>query len=108
MVYGEESKCIKPSAGDADSWIKFWEGPHGLAERNIFGGSGTCKGAPYEEKKDMSQFEKFVTEGNEKADELAKGAQLDEGFMVEARVKTMQQERERRCAQPCSQLHLLG
>ena len=29
----------------------------------------------------MSQFEKFVTEGNEKADELAKaGAMLDEGF----------------------------
>ena len=33
------------------------------------------------DKKDMSQFEKFVTEGNEKADELAKeGAMLDEGF----------------------------
>ena len=41
-----------------------------------FGGSGTCKGAPYEEKKDMSQFEKFVTEGNEKVDELAKGRAL--------------------------------
>ena len=34
-------------------------------------------------------FEKFVTEGNEKADELAKaGAMLDEGFMAEARAKT--------------------
>ena len=47
------------------------------------------------EKKDMSHLEKFVTEGNEKADELAKeGAMLDEGFMAEARAKTMQQERE--------------
>ena len=47
------------------------------------------------EKEHMSQFEKFVTEGNEKADEWAKaGAMLDEGFMEEAREKTMQQERE--------------
>ena len=46
----------------------------------------------------MSQFEKFVTEGNEKADDLANaGAILDEGFVAEARAKTMQQERERRC-----------
>ena len=47
------------------------------------------------DKKEMSQFEKFVAEGNEKADELAKaGAMLDEGFMAEARAKTVQQERE--------------
>ena len=40
-------------------------------------------------------FEKFTTEGNEKADELAKGgALLDTGFMAEARPETMQQERE--------------
>ena len=43
----------------------------------------------------MSHCKKFVTEGNEKADELAKtGAVLDEGFMAEARAKTMQQEIE--------------
>ena len=43
----------------------------------------------------MSQFERFVAEGNEKADELAKaGAMLDEGFMAEARAETLQQERE--------------
>ena len=47
------------------------------------------------DKKDMSHFEKFATEGKEKADELAKaGAMLDEGFMSEARAKTVQQERE--------------
>ena len=45
--------------------------------------------------KQMSHFEKFVTEGNEKADELAKtGAMLDEGFIAEARATTVQQERE--------------
>ena len=47
------------------------------------------------DKKEMSQFEKFVTDGNEKADELAKaGVMLDEGFMAETRAKTVQQERE--------------
>ena len=51
------------------------------------------------EKKEMSHVEKFVTEGNEKADELAKaGAMLDEGFMAEARAETVQQEREEVCA----------
>ena len=55
------------------------------------------------DKKDMSHFEKFVTEGNKKADELAKtGAMFDEGFMAGARAKTMQQEREEVCVQPCS------
>ena len=43
----------------------------------------------------MTKLERFVTEGNEKADELAKaGAMLDEGFMAEARAETMKEERE--------------
>ena len=51
----------------------------------------------------MSQFEMFITEGNEKADDLAKTeAMLDEGLMAEARAKTMQQEKGRRCMQLCS------
>ena len=55
---------------------------------------GACKGAPHEEKAKMSQFERFVTEGKEKADELAKaGALLDGGFMAEARAETLYQER---------------
>ena len=36
----------------------------------------------------MSHLEKFVTEGNEKPDELAKaGAMLEDGFMAETRAK---------------------
>ena len=71
-----------------------------------FGGSGTCKGAHHTktEKTNMSQFERFVTEGNEKADELAKaGAMLAEGLMAEARAEAMKQEREREevCVQLC-------
>ena len=64
-------------------------------------------------KKEMLQLEKFVTEGNEKGDELAEaGAMLDQGFMAEARAKIVQQERERRRSArsfaACSQLSLLG
>ena len=47
------------------------------------------------EQKEISHFEKFVAEDNEKADDLARdGAMLDEGFMAEAGAETMQQERE--------------
>ena len=43
----------------------------------------------------MTQFERFVTEGNENADELAKaGAIMDVGFMADVRAETIQQERE--------------
>ena len=45
----------------------------------------------------MLQLDKFVTEGNEKGDELAKaGAMLDQGFMAEARAKIVQQEERER------------
>ena len=41
----------------------------------------------------MTKLERFVTEGNEKADELAKaGAMLDEGLVAEARAEAMKQE----------------
>ena len=47
------------------------------------------------DKKEMSQFEKFVADGNEKAAELAKAdAILDEGFLAVTRSKTVQQDRE--------------
>ena len=47
------------------------------------------------DKEEMSHFEKFVTEGNEKADELAEeGAMLDDGFIAETRARTVQQGRE--------------
>ena len=43
----------------------------------------------------LSLFERFVTEGNEKADELSKeGAMMDGGVMVQVRAITIQQERE--------------
>ena len=65
-------------------------------ERVASGGSGTVKAhRTKHEKKICRNLKKFVADGNEKADELAKtGAMLDEGFMAEVRAETMQQERE--------------
>ena len=49
----------------------------------------------------MSLFEKFVTEGNEKADEPAKeGAVVDEGFR-HRHEQVQSSRRETRCPQPC-------
>ena len=54
----------------------------------------------------MSQFEKFVAEGNEKADELVKaGAMLDEGFMADSAAT---ERRSVRSLAVRSQLSLLG
>ena len=46
------------------------------------------------EMQQMSLFERFIAEGNEKAEEIAKeGAMLDGGNMAQVRVSTVQQER---------------
>ena len=43
------------------------------------------------DKKEMSHFGRFVTDGNEKADDLSKeGAMLDEGFMAQVRASAVQ------------------
>ena len=43
----------------------------------------------------MSLFEQFITEGNEKANELANdGAMMDGGEMAKMRTSTVQQKRE--------------
>ena len=47
------------------------------------------------EKQQMSLFEQFITEGNEKANELANdGAMMDGGEMAKMRTSTVQQKRE--------------
>ena len=48
-----------------------------------------------ERERKKTQFERFIAEGNEKADELAKaGAMMDEGFTAEVRADSIKQERE--------------
>ena len=74
----------------------FGEESHDLTERGISVDLEHVKAhRTKKEKNDRSHFEKFVTEGNEKADELAKeGALLDEGVMAEARAKLCNRKRE--------------
>ena len=49
------------------------------------------------ERQQMSLFEKCFSEGNEQADELAKGgAMLDGGFWAQARASTVQHKKRRR------------
>ena len=75
MVYERgEVKCIGPRAGDADLWIRMWEELYCLNSKEMLVEVEHVKAHRTEkDKKTMSHFEKFVTEGNEKADELAKG-----------------------------------
>ena len=95
-LWREERRCIDPKAGVADLWIKIWEELHYLVSKeNLMEVEHVKAHRTKKDKTYLSDFEKFVTEGNEKADELAKeGAMLDEGNMVETRAKTAQQERE--------------
>ena len=90
-----ERECIDPKAGDADLWIKIWKQLHHFVSRNVVVEVEDFKAHRTKKDKKEMHFEKFVTEANEKADELAEeGAMLDEGFMAEVRAKTVQQERE--------------
>ena len=70
--------------------------PHELAKRGILVEVEHVKAhRTKKEKAKLTQFERFVTEGNKKASESAKaGAMMDEGFMGEATAQTMKQERE--------------
>ena len=97
MDYGKERASASSREREMPiSGSKFGEQLHGLVERGIVVEVEHVKAhRTMKDKKDMSYSEKFVTEGSEKADEMAKeGALLDGGFMAEARAKTMQQERE--------------
>ena len=96
MERRKKSASIR-KAGDADLWIKLWEELHLLVSEEMLVEVEDVKA--HKERKDMSRFERFVTDGNEKADELAKaGAMPDEGFMAETRAKAAPQGREEVCA----------
>ena len=96
MFPARQHECTDPEAGDAHLWITIWEGLQLSTSKEILMEVEHVKAHRTEkDEKEMSHFEKFVTEGNEKADELAQeGALLDEGVMAQVRAKTVQQERE--------------
>ena len=113
MVYGEERECINPRAGDAHLWLNMWEESDSLTARKIAVELEHVKAhRTKKEKKDMSHFEKLITEGNEKVDELARArAMLHEGFMYGRSKSSDNAAGARRGARSfavCSQLSLLG
>ena len=112
-LFGGQRNCIDPNAGDADLWIKTKnrEELHLLTSKEMLVEVKHVKAhRTKKDKKEMSQFEKFVAEGNVKADELAEaGAMFDQGFMAETRAKTVKREREEVYAalQHAASLHCL-
>ena len=81
-------ECTDPKAGDAHLWTKTWEELQLLTTKEVFVEVEHVKAHRTKDKKEMTQFEKFVTDGDERADELAKeGAMLDEGLMAQGKSK---------------------
>ena len=75
-----EMKCIGPRAKNADLWIWIWEKVRRIHQEGVLLEVEHVKAhRSKKEVQEMKLFERFVTEGNERADELAKdGAMLDE------------------------------
>ena len=90
-------RCFGPRAKDADLWILIWGELHGFDQESILVEVDRVKA--HRTKKDMQQlslFERFIAEGKEKADELAKaGAMMDGGVLTQARASTVQQGKRR-------------
>ena len=70
-------RYIGPRAKDADLWILIWEELHKLHQESILVEVQHVNAQrSKKEMQQMSLFEKFITEGNEKADELATGKEM--------------------------------
>ena len=88
-VWKGEMKCTGPKAGESDLWKN-------VGRIVLFNWTDICRSGTHvkahrteKDKKNVSHFEKFVTEGCEKADELAKeGAMCDQGYVAQARAGT--------------------
>ena len=75
-----ERKCIDPSAGDADWWIKILKELCLSTSNEILVDVEHVKAHfTKKDKKEVSHFEKFVTESKEKVDELAKAGAMSDG-----------------------------
>ena len=89
-------RCIGPRAKDADLWILIWEELRRCHQEGILVEVEHVKAhRTRKEMQQMSLFERFIAEGNAKADELPKeGTMLDGGLVAEVRASTVQRERE--------------
>ena len=93
---------MKPRAGDADLWIRIWEELHKMVKRGIFVEVEHVEAhRTIKEKENMSKFETFVTEGNEKADDMAKTRAMTKDSWQKQEQRQWNRK-ERRCTQHCS------
>ena len=100
-----ERKCIDPKAGDADLWVKICEELHVLRSQENWVEVERVKAhRTKKDEEETSQFEKFVTDGNEKADELAKAEVLcwTTDLWRERERKQSSRSEKRWCMRPCS------
>ena len=91
-----ERKCIDPKVGDADLWIKIWDELQlSTSKEKLVDAEHVKASRTEEDKKEISHFEKLSQRARKRLTSWRKaGAMLDEGFMAQTRVKTVQQERE--------------
>ena len=89
---------------DADLWILIWEELHRFHQEGTLDEVEHVRGhRTKKEMQVMSLFEKFIIEGNEKADEPGREEScLHGGDMAQVSAITIQQERGRRFMQPCN------
>ena len=91
-----ERRCTGPGGKDLDLWILNWEGvAQSSSRRHTGGGRARPSTSLQKGMQDMTLVENFITEGNEKADELAQeGERLDGEDLAQVRAIAIQQERE--------------
>ena len=88
-----ERRCSDPKASDAHLWIKIWEELQVLMSKDFL-----VEVEPHKEGKERN----VATDGNEKADELAKAGAMSDGGLWGKREQRQSSRSEKRCAQPCS------
>ena len=104
-------KCSGPKAKDADLWMLIWEVRRLHPEGTLLEVEHVKAHRSKKEKHDMPVFERFVAEGNERAEELSKdGAMLDGGETPQIRSQHISAEKRGgpRGFAACSQLSLFG
>ena len=84
-----EISCVDPKAKDADLWMLIWEEMHRVHQEAILVEVEHVKAHRIKEKQHISLFEKSITEGNEKADDLAKDRAMMDGEVAQTRASTV-------------------
>ena len=89
-----EARCVGPKAKDADMWSSRWDMLNRIHQEGMELEVRRVKAhRTKEEEKKITRLERFIMEGNEKADDFAKEGVVDGGNMVQVRASSVQQRR---------------